>query len=289
MHTRFHLALLSIALILTGCATTPHHEVALRRSLTFHASFDQGPDADHARGDARLYTADAMNKRDSARPGLHGGTSTVLLPAGGRFGGALRFNQKEAPVVFYRAANNLPYTTNRWSGTVSFWLQADPAGELAEGFCDPLQITPRAWNDGAFFVEFEKRQTIPFRLGVYADFTVWNPQNRKWEQIPAHEKPLLTIPQPPFAKGKWTHVVFTFENFNTGRSDGVARLYLDGQLQGVLDQRTQTFTWDISKTAVMPGLGYIGSFDDLAIFDRALGAEEVAVLFALPSGVKDLH
>lgn len=236
-----------------------------------------------------MFTADSMNKRDSAQPGLHGGAATVLVPNGGRFGGALRFNQKQAPVVFYRAASNLPYSTNRWSGTVSFWLLADPAGELAEGFADPIQITPRAWNDAAFFVEFEKRQTIPFRLGVYADFATWNPQNRKWEQIPANEKPLLTVPQPPFAKGKWTHVAFTFENFNTGRNDGLARLYLDGVPQGALENRTQTFTWDISKTAVMLGLSYIGSFDDLAIFDRALTPTEIAALFALPSGVKALH
>lgn len=236
-----------------------------------------------------MFTAESMNKRDSARPGLHGGNATVLTPNGGRFGGALRFNQKDSPVVFFRAEGNLPYSTNLWSGTVSFWLMADPAGELAEGFSDPLQITPRAWNDAAFFVEFEKRQSVPFRLGVYADFGTWNPLNRKWEQIPANEKPLLTVRQPPFAKGKWTHVVFTFENFNTGRADGLATLYLDGVPQGVIRNHTQTFTWDISKAAVMLGLGYIGSFDDLGIFDRALSHEEVTQIFALPAGLKSLR
>ena len=46
-------------------------------------------------------------------------------------------------------------------------------GQLEPGFCDPVQITPRAWNDAAFFVEFEKRpESIPFRLGVYADLGV---------------------------------------------------------------------------------------------------------------------
>ena len=129
----------------------------------------------------------------------------------------------------------MPYAASDWSGTVSFWLRVDPRSELEPGFCDPVQITPRAWNDAAFFVEFEKRpESIPFRLGVYANLDVWNPTKRKFEEIPASERPLVTVTDPPFAGNKWTHVVFTFERFNTGKPDGVARLYLDGEPRGVL-------------------------------------------------------
>ena len=102
------------------------------------------------------------------------------------------------------------------------------------------------------------------------------------------DKPLLTVEAPPFAKGKWTHVAFTFEHFNTGAADGVARLYLDGQPRGVLSPRTQTFTWDVEQAAVMLGLSYIGLFDELSFFNRALSAEEISGLHVLEGGVKGL-
>jgi hypothetical protein len=230
-----------------------------------------------------------MNSRAAAQRGVKHTNVAVVAKGEGRFGDAIRFTKRQAALIFYQAAGNLPYNNTNWNGTVSFWLSVDPATDLEMGFCDPVQITPRAWNDAAFFVEFEKRQETPFRLGVYADFKVWNPENRKWEEIPAANKPLLTIANPPFARGKWTHVVFTFERFNTGRPDGVAKLYLDGELAGALPSRTQTFTWDERQAAVMLGLGYIGLFDDLSLFNRALSGDEVRALHGLEKGVAQLR
>jgi hypothetical protein len=152
-----------------------------------------------------------------------------------------------------------------------------------------VQITPRAWNDAAFFVEFEKRpESIPFRLGVYADLLVWNPDKRPFADIPAAERPLVSVDKPPFARGKWTHVVFTFERFNTGGADGVARLYLDGAPSGALSPRRQTFTWDPAETVIALGLNYIGLLDELSIFNRALSDDEIRALHALPKGVASL-
>ena len=275
-------------LALTGLGATAA-ETNLRSALTFYASFDGGPDARHAAGDPRLYTASSMNKRQEAQPGLPTNGVTTLAKNQGKFGDALRFKQKKAPMVFFHGHKNVPYRATNWSGTVSFWLSTDPQNDLEPGFCDPVQITPRAWNDAAFFVEFEKRkEDIPFRLGVYPDFKVWNPTNRKWEDIPFSDKPLVTVPNPPFTSGKWTHVVFTFENFNTGQPNGVPKLYLDGKLSGALSPRQQTFTWDAERSAIMLGLSYIGLFDDLAIFDRAFSEREVAALHQLPAGVASL-
>ena len=183
------------------------------------------------------------------------------------------------------------YRKSGWNGTVSFWLSVDPEADLAMGFCDPLQITSKAWNDAAFFVEFEKKtNAVPFRIGVYPDPAVWNPRNQKWEEMSPAEKPHVTVPAPtPFARGRWTHVVFTFEHFNTGRSDGVVTLYLDGRKAAQIPARQQTFTWDLDKTYIMMGIGYLGLWDELAIFNRALTAEEVGRLHALPTGVAGLH
>ena len=282
------LLIVFVAYVLASNAAQAADRAGLSAALTFHASFDGGTEAEFALGDAKLYHAPAMNKRANALPGLP--TNGIVTARGqGRFGDALSFQDKANAIVFFHAAKNLHYRETNWSGTASFWLSTDPAGELKPGFCDPIQITPRAWNDGAFFVEFEKRPAgVPFRLGAYADFKIWNPSDRKWEEIPMAEKPLLTVDQPPFAKGKWTHVAFTFERFNSGAADGVARLYLDGKPHGTIPASTQTFTWDMDKTAVMLGLSYVGLFDELSLFNRALAPEEIALLHNLSDGVQSL-
>ena len=94
-------------------------------------------------------------------------------------------------------------------------------------------------------------------------------------------------PRPKKFEGKGL-VVFTFERFNTGQPDGVARLYLDGQPHGALSARQQTFTWDVQTTAIALGLSYIGLLDELSILSRALTGDEIRTLFALEKGVGPL-
>ncbi|MCC6231700.1 MAG: hypothetical protein IT580_03605 [Verrucomicrobiales bacterium] len=284
------------ALLAAGCASSRSVEThygrvdpkALRSAMTFHASFDRGTDADHAAGDPWVYVAPKMEAWAEAKPGLTGEGPARLVTEGGRYGQALRFDKKSDGVVFYRADRNVPWQRENWGGAVSFWLRTDFA-ELAMGFCDPVQLTPRAWNDAAFFVEFEKRnQGVPFRLGAYADLKVWNPNNRDWGSIPAAEKPLLSVEGPPFSRDRWTHVVFTWERFNTGQADGVAALYLDGALIGRIPARNQWFTWDAAKSRLMLGVGYVGWMDDVAAFNRPLTVAEIQVIRGLPNGIRSL-
>jgi mono/diheme cytochrome c family protein/glucose/arabinose dehydrogenase len=283
-------------------AATVAPQDALASALTFHASFDGGVDAIRAAGDPSLYSAPSFKGRQDAKAGLPDTGEVVIAPGQGRFGDALRFTKRKSPFVFFKGARNIPYRpqepvpnerrpaiAENWSGTISFWLSVDPARDLEPGFCDPVQITSRAWNDAAFFVEFEKRpESIPFRLGVYSDLQVWNPANRPFAEIPQNEKPLVAVERPPFAGGRWTHVVVTFEHFNTGRSDGVARLYLDGKRQGELTPRAQTFTWEPENVAIGLGLGYVGLLDELSTFGRALTDGEIRELFELERGVPGL-
>ena len=276
-------AMVGVAFVVTGAALSavppaPAQD-AIARARTFHASFDGKLEAAQAGGDAALYWAPSLKERQGAQPGLPPTSEVQHARGAGRTGDALRFTKRKSPVVFYRAARNMPYETSNWSGTVSFWLRVDPQAELETGFCDPVQITPRAWNDAAFFVEFEKRaESIPFRLGVYANVEVWNPARRKFEEIPAAERPLVTVANPPFSGSTWTHVAFTFERFNTGKPDGIATLYLNGEPRGTLGARQQTFTWDPAQTVIALGLGYIGLLDELTIFNRALDAREIRAL-----------
>lgn len=282
------LLLLLLAMGCAGRSGSSPGEASLRKALTFHASFDRGSDADFAVADGWLYQAPAMDKWSEAKPGLPADGAIRVVPGEGKFGGALRFDRKVEPVVFYRAQGNVPWRNADWSGTISLWLRTD-LERLAPGFCDPVQLTPRAWNDAAFFVEFERRERdVPFRLGAYADFKVWNPANREWSRIPPAERPLLTVDGPPFAGDRWTHVAFTWQRYNTGRADGIAVLYLDGAQVGALRNRTQTFTWDPAQTRLLLGLSYVGWIDDVAVFNRALDGTEIQQIRRLPRGIRSL-
>lgn len=271
---------IAIALPLASAALPAAEKgpASIRESLTFHASFDNGPDADFAKGDRAVYTA-STNKRDDAKPGLP--PNVVIAEGAGRKGDALRFVGKNDRVVFYRVDRNLPYRASDWSGTLSFWIRVDPETELAPDYTDPLQVTERAWNDAALWVDFSKDDSPRhFRLGAFADLKVWNPTNKDFEKMTPAERPMHDAGKPPFGSDKWSHVAITFERFNTGRADGEATLYLDGKKHGSITGRKQVFTWDPEKAAIMIGLSYTGLLDELAIFDRALTPDEIATLHA---------
>ena len=187
--------------------------------MTFHASFDHGPDADFARGERTLMSA-SSTKRDDARPGLPAGVE--IARGKGRHGDALWFRKKSSSAVFFRAAGNMPYRKSDWSGTISFWLSLDPDKDLEPGYTDPLQITERAWNDAAIWVDFSDKNPRHLRLGAFADLKVWNPSNKDFETMSPADRPMFDAGRPPFAAGKWSHVAITFEHFNTGR-DGRRR------------------------------------------------------------------
>lgn len=282
---------LALALCWIGAANTLAADAttSLRQALTFHASFDTGPDADFGLGDRRLFTAPSLNHPRVGTPGLPTSGVVSVAKGEGKVGDALRFHRKAPEVVYFQADKNLSYAKSNWSGTVSFWLRLDPDTDLEPGYCDPLQITPRAWNDAAFWVDFSKdERPRHFRLGAFADRAVWDPSLRDLDKTPEAERPMVTVTKLPFTRQHWTHVVFTFANFNTGRKDGVATLYLDAKPQGSVSAREQTFSWDPAKTIAMLGIGYTGLFDELAFFNRALTAAEVGKVFGLPGGITAL-
>ncbi len=76
---------------------------------------------------------------------------------------------------------NMHYRSEDWNGTISFWMRLDPDKDLQPGYCDPLQVTQFAWNNGSFFVDFDKDLPRDFRLGVFSDLKFWNPENIDWK------------------------------------------------------------------------------------------------------------
>jgi lysophospholipase L1-like esterase len=243
-------------------------------SLLFYASFDNGIDADVARGDRQAYTATEINRKE-VRPGLHVPGAEIV--EGGKWGNALRHGPKTEEVLFYRGAGNVPYAEQGFEGTVSLWMKLSPDKDLEPGFVDPLQITDKAWNNASFFLDFSKdERPRHFRLGVFSDYMFWNPKDIGWDDIPEAERPMVTVKQPPFTRDRWTHVAFTFQGFNQ-EGEAVATLYLDGRSAGSLTG-PQKFTWNPDDVAIMLGIYYTGLLDELAIFDRVFSAEEIQQL-----------
>jgi len=245
----------------------------------FHATFDGTTAAQVSVGDGKLRIASGMDRKtllDAALP------SHVMVAKGaGRSGDALKFTAKAKEVPFYEGIE-CGYQAENWSGSVSVWLKLDPNKDLEPGFCDPLQLTERAWNDAAFFVDFDKDLPRDFRLGVFSDTKFWNPQELAWEVVPVAERPMVVVKQPPFSSSQWTHVCFTWTGVNAANG-GAARsdFYLNGQHQGSY-QKPLKFTWDPKQAALMLGLNYIGLMDDLQVFATALEANQVRQLYGLP-------
>ncbi len=279
-------ACLSLLVLSHGIAEADDSPLA--KALTFHASFDGGVTADFAKGDAELYTLITKPEKKT-EVGLHADAAELIHEkATGRFGDCLHFKAKSAPRVFYQVEKNFPYATSDWQGTVSFWLRTTPDEDLAPGYTDPIQITPRSALDGCFFFEFGIEDPRPCRMGVFPDRLAWNPEDKPNDEIPIAERPLIEVPTPPFSREKWTHIVCTFEGFNNDDKAGVARLYLDGKLRGEMDGWNQKYTWDLAMSQIRLGVAFIGGFDELSCFDRALTAAEVEALNGLENGVKDL-
>ena len=259
---------------------------ALADALTFHASFDSGLDADRSGGDPVLYTAPSYDEQDQAEPGL-GNPAVMLAEDSGRFGHALRFTERNQHAIFYRADGNAGYSPESWSGTVSFWLSLDPATDLEPGFCDPIQITDAAYNDAAIWVDFTGENPRQFRLGVFGDLDVWNPDGLGPNDNPAFTDRLAVVDEPPFAGDRWTHVAITYAGL--GQPSGSATLYLDGErVPGGADDIDEPFTWDVERGAIRLGVNYVGLFDELSLFDRPLTDDEIRALHALDGGVAAL-
>ncbi len=292
-----HLVVLGLALFATSPAPTAAEIESqksrietLRSALTFHASFDRSADADFARGEPRVFTALDSGKRPAATPGLPAEEFARLVPAAGRHGGALEFRGQTKQQVFYRGPENLGYRSGAWAGSVSLWLQLDPDRDLAPGYCDPFQFVGQKWGEGALFIEFTKdHNPRHFRSGIFPVTKFWNPQNKKLEEMTDAERPMVFVRRPVFSRERWTHVLITFANLNSGQPDGRGTLYLDGEPIGTAAGWTHTFHWDAAQSALTLGLNYTGLIDDVAVFNRELNPAEARTVFSLPRGITALH
>ncbi|MCA9133953.1 MAG: DUF1080 domain-containing protein, partial [Planctomycetales bacterium] len=257
----------------------------LSSALTHHASFDHGLDADFSRGDRTCYvrSGEELHRAES--------NDDVKLAAGeGRFGGALHFTKKSGYRPAFRGEHTLGYNDSDWNTSVSVWLRLDPNRDLEPGYCDPLQIVGDDLKKGFIFLEFSKDETPRFfRYAIRPLFHIWNPNDVSWGDIPFDQRPMVQVERPPFSREQWTHVVFTVEHLNSKDPAPVGRLYINGKLQGSIEDWDLTFAWDPAQVLLMLGSAYVGHIDDLAVFNRVLSAEEVQQVYGLKNGIRDLQ
>ncbi len=257
--------------LLLSCQSDPHKN--LRDSLTFYASFDQ-EQADLSLGDPLLYNAPSRRALDSTQLGL--AVDVHSLEKSGKWGNSLRFQERVSNVLFFKGKQNINYDPKNWSGTISFWLQVDPGKDLAPGYTDPIQITDTRYDDAAIWVDFTNENPRDFRLGIIGDVASWEQDTIQTSAREEFEKRLVPVKSPPFNNEKWTHVVIVFESLGTANSK--YELFLDGTSQGSKQGFDDPFTWDLEKSNIYLGLGFIGLLDELAIFNRPFSNEEVMQL-----------
>ena len=273
-----------LAACLLPAASFAQNTAALKSALTFHASFDQGFDADFSHGEK---AATARTKQGTVP--LVANDELKLVP-GGRFGGGLHFTKKGSTQPRFKGAGVLGYNDKNWSASVSVWLRLDPDKDLEPGYCDPVQIVGDDTKKGFIFLEWSKDESPRhFRFAIRPLFHVWNPSGIDWAKMPAEQRPAVQLTRAPFSRERWTHAVFTFENINDKSKKPVGCLYLNGELQGKIENRDLPFAWNPDAVQLVLGAAYVGFMDDLAVFNRALTAAEVKLLHGLKTGARELR
>lgn len=276
------LPLVACSLVLSVAAQA---DPALREALTFHASFDKDLNADFSKGEKSAF----MRKGKEVVP-AQPNDEVRIADGAGRFGGALHFTKKGATRPQYPGPAVLGYNDQSWSTTVSAWLRLDPDKDLEPGYCDPVQIVGDDTKKGFIFLEWSKDHSPRFfRYAIRPLVEIWNPTNVGWEDIAAEKRPMVQLSGPIFSREKWTHVVFTLEHINDRTKKPAGRLYIDGAPRGAIEGWDLRFGWDPAKVLLVLGAAYVGHIDDVAVFNRALSADEVKRLHALPKGVAELH
>jgi hypothetical protein len=236
-----------LSVLLLGCGptyldATGLAPTTLASGLVAHWTFDET---------AGLVVADDSGNR---RDGL---VSGAAFTSDGRFGGALHFAPGDSVTV-----ERFPYATPSW--TFSAWLRI--AGDDVETDDFGTVISTEIMGEGGWQLQTRGRSS-----GIYWTFAYWvGPGAGDY----AHYECVC------FEQGRWSHATVVVDAGLGERS-----FYVDGRL-------AQSSP---SSSAILPGSSdlfmgkwqgeqrwFSGSIDDVAIYDRALQASEVAELDERP-------
>lgn len=256
---------------------------ALRRSLTFYASFDEAVRGDFGGGGMLPSTRfDHPTEKNAFvfEPSFDPAVFRIAKDKGVR-GAALECVDvlPRRGRIFFPLKDNLAFRDGGWGGSASFWLNTDPNHLLKTPFCDPIQITEKGANNGGVWCDFPDSTPRDMRLGAFPGAAEGG--KPILESDPA--APLVVARNVGFQYGKWHHVAMTWNRFDTGRPDAEAELFIDGKSIGRLADREIAMRWNVDAAGIYVAVNYIGLLDELALFDRPLTADEVRFLHEHPN------
>lgn len=263
-------------------------EPALKKAVTFYASFDDAVKADVGGGVLALFTGvrpEPGKPKPEPKPGADEKVFTIAKTKG-IAGGCLEVNDvlPNNGRIFFPAKGNIAFKKGGWGGAVSVWINFDPDKMLKTKFCDPIQITQKGANNGGIWFDFNDVKPRDMRHGCF-------PALKDGEIALSEDDskaPMVRVPKVGFKSGDWHHIVISWKNFDTGKPDAVSQFYVDGKLMGEVKERAIAMDWDIEQAGIFVAVSYIGLLDELAIFDRPLTQEEIDLLRTKPACLRPL-
>jgi hypothetical protein len=285
----------ALGVLLMVVAPTPSSradDADLRKAVTFYVSFDAAVEGDFGGGELTPSTrtnhktekgAFVFEKgfperafRIASDKGISGGAleAVDVLPDNGR--------------IFFPAMGNIAYRKGGWGGALSMWVNHDPDTQLKTRFCDPVQITQKGAGDGAIWFDFnDAKPHRSLRMGAFPAVAAGKPQIQESRE---GFSPMVWVDRPGLRMGEWRHVAIVWRNFDTGKNDARAALYIDGKLAGEIGEKDYPISmdWDLNKTGIYIAVNYIGLIDEFALFNRALTEYEITVLRTQPGVLSSL-
>ena len=141
-----------------------------------------------------------------------------------------------------------------------------------------MQITQKGANNGGIWFDFNNARPRACRMGIFPAV----PACQKPISEDDPKSPMVRVPAVKFKAGDWHHIVLTWKNLDTGKSNAQAILYIDGKKQGALENAPLAMDWDMDKTGIYVAVNFIGLLDELAVFRRMLTPAEVERLHKRP-------
>ncbi len=273
--------LLSLALVALGAPLRAADD-DIRKAVMFYASFDEDVKGDFGGGQLTFDTRVTYPK-EKGKFTIEKGFSDKAFKIAknkGIAGGALDAVDilPNNSRIFVPVKGNLAFKSDGWNGSVSMWCKTDPDKMLKTGFCDPVQITQKGANNGGLWFDFNDAKPRDLRHGAFPVI----PDGKKGIGESDPNAPMVRVPKVGWKADEWHHVVLTWTNLDTGKADAVTSLYIDGKLIGQVKDRAIAMGWEVEKAGIYTAINYIGLLDEMALFDRALTADEVAALHKKP-------
>jgi hypothetical protein len=285
------IAALAVLMLALASVSSRADEAGLRKAVTFYASFDAAVQGDFGGGELTLSTR-ANHKTEKGAFVFDKGfpeKAFRIAPGQGISGGALHAVDilPDNGRIFFPARGNIAYQKGGWGGAVSMWINHDPDIQLKTRFCDPVQITEKGAGDGGIWFDFnDAKPNRNLRMGTFPAISTGTQLKESREAF----SPMVWVDKPGLKVGEWRHIAMVWNNFDTGRTDARAALYIDGKLMGEIKDKDYPISmdWNLDKAGIYIAVSYIGLIDEFALFKRALTEDDIRLLRTQPAVLSTL-